>query len=322
MGGVCESGCHRYINNVSAITSYNRCDIPAPLPMEIRIRRTDSDPDISYEIYIGRNNDFLTIKIYSKNGHYEVTNVPPGIEFIDIKSSNVTFTIYIKLIGPNIFPTLSYIKGDEYHINFQDYRCPDFANSASAQYIRNPIGMLINNLSNKKALSANLKQNDTNDNPQIIINAQTTLNGSDISDAVFTIYDEFQYYNNIIPNNECPPQPSEIIKQTIFRECCPYMVSVVKGQGQTLLEKLEYLFNEGTTTEPNIYIFYENIALYGMAKYILSRLLFGKFNINYLLGKYNDKFLQKLNTSRFCSFMTFFESEPYNHYNDYFLYKN
>ncbi len=59
-----------------------------------------------------------------------------------------------------------------------------------------------------------------------------------------------------------------------------------------------------------------------MIKYILSRLLYGKFNINYLLGKYNDKFLTKLSTSRFCYFMSFFESEPYNHYNNYFLYDN
>lgn len=54
-----------------------------------------------------------------------------------------------------------------------------------------------------------------------------------------------------------------------------------------------------------------------MAKYILSRLLYCKFNIKYLLGKYNNTFLLDLNMSRFCAFTTFFEE---NNYNKYFLF--
>ncbi len=320
MGGVCESSCHPYINGVSVITSYNRCDIPAPLPVEIRIERTDLNLGL-YKICMGRNREFVNFNVRYDKDKYSVSNRPPGVEIPVIGLSPGYVYVVVVLESENVFQTVPYNQGDRYHVNFIDNRCGNIAASASAQYIRKENGMLINNLSNNKTLSANLNLSRHNDNPQIIINAQTTLNGSDIGDAVFTIYDEFEYYNDIIPNNKCPPQPSQNIKQTIFRECCPYMVSVVRGQGQTLLEKLEYLFNKDIVAEPNIYVFYENIALYGMAKYILSRLLFGKFNINYLLGKYNDKFLKKLSASRFCKFMAFFESEPYNHYNSYFLYK-
>jgi hypothetical protein len=326
MGGVCESGCHRYINNVSSITSYNRCNIPAPLPMEVRISRMDLKPGISYQIFIGRDQEYFRFEITDYDGVYAIEDIPPGVEIEGPEKHGYTHvTVYVKLVGNNIFRTIPYIAGDEYHVNFQDNRCPDIA--ASAQYFRKENGKLVNNLSSNKVLFPNSKlggQNNSDNIPQILINAQTTLNGSDIGDAVFTIYDEFQYYDYIIPNNNCPPEqiPPQNIKQTLFRECCPYMVSVVKGTGETLLEKLEYLFNKGLVNLPNIYVFYEDIVLYGMAKYILSRLLFGKFNINYLLGKYNDKFLKKLSTSRFCKFTAFFESEPYNHYNDYFLYNN
>ncbi len=47
--------------------------------------------------------------------------------------------------------------------------------------------------------------------------------------------------------------PIQNVKSTIFRECCPYMVSVVKGEGETLWLKINYLFQNEQTNTPNPY---------------------------------------------------------------------
>lgn len=46
-----------------------------------------------------------------------------------------------------------------------------------------------------------------------------------------------------------------------------------------------------------------------MAKYILSRILYGDFNVKYLLRKYNEKFLFNLKKSIFCAFKEYLESQ-------------
>ena len=63
------------------------------------------------------------------------------------------------------------------------------------------------------------------------------------------------------------------------------------------------------------------LIFYAMSKYIFSRILYGKFNINYLLGKYNKRFLRDLGKSRFCGAMELYldcKSSSYG-YNKYFL---
>ena len=58
-----------------------------------------------------------------------------------------------------------------------------------------------------------------------------------------------------------------------------------------------------------------------MVRYLLSRILYGNFNIKYVLGKYDNKFLTDLKNSRFEKFVDFFEnpnSEVFG-YNKYFL---
>lgn len=160
--------------------------------------------------------------------------------------------------------------------------------------------------------------------PKIQIVAQTKIDGSDMAEALFIICDEFNYDEGCeIPNNMCRVRyiPIDEIVQTRFDECCPYMVSVVRGRGATLREKLEYIYaRESTRIGVTFDIFYRRMMLYGMAKYILSKLLFCKFNINFLLGKYNEKFLDKLGQSRFCAFRELFldcESPVYG-YQRYF----
>ena len=62
-----------------------------------------------------------------------------------------------------------------------------------------------------------------------------------------------------------------------------------------------------------------------MTRYILSRILYGKFCIDYLLEKYYKQFIKDLGRSRFCRFIEFFEdcTDPNNNfvvYEKYFLY--
>lgn len=161
--------------------------------------------------------------------------------------------------------------------------------------------------------------------PIISIAGQTTIDGSDVGDVKFTICDEFTYYKEekLCHDNVCAVifiAPSQI-KQTVFNQCCPFMVSVLKGRGFTLREKAQSLFDAfSSKIGVPFETFYDNIILYGMSKYILSRLLYGHFNINFLLGKYNEKFLKNLGDSRFCSFLQVFVdcNLPLFGYNVYF----
>ena len=160
--------------------------------------------------------------------------------------------------------------------------------------------------------------------PRIQITAQTKIDGSDIGHAIFIICDEFTYDKQChIPDNTCKARyvPRDQIKQTRFDECCPYLVSVVRGRGSTLRDKLEYIYQlEQTRIGVDFNEFYKRVMLYGLAKYILSRLLFGKFNISYLLGKHDERFMDKLKASRFCAFRKLFEDRksPVYGYERYF----
>ena len=175
--------------------------------------------------------------------------------------------------------------------------------------------------------------------PQINITAQTTINGSDIGDAIFTVFDEFKYedqdgtsrsaaqnIDNPIPEDTCMIRyiKRDDVKETEFRRCCPYMVSVIRGKGKTFLDRILSIYDKLGEVKIGVSfrLFYQNLALYGLSKYILSRLLYGDFNINYLLGKYNEKFLADLGASRFCGFIEFFEDceSPVRGYNKYFKY--
>jgi hypothetical protein len=236
-----------------------------------------------------------------------------------VSVSNIFYRVNLRvmIINNSQLQYNSYISYDVYNIDID----LDL-NDAASVLKRNPKTSISNSetsllISNNEILRfwQVIPQIQTVTIPRIQIEAQTKITGSDIGDAVFTIYDEFTYYNRQkIPDNTCQPRQTSNVKQTIFRECCPYMISVVRGEGNTLWKKLQYLFDNENTGLPNVYIFYQNIALYGMTKYILSRLLYGKFNINYLLGKYNEKFLNNLSTSRFCAFTKYFDQNDYNKY--------
>lgn len=166
--------------------------------------------------------------------------------------------------------------------------------------------------------------------PIVSILSQTTVDESDVGDAVFDIYDQYIYYDKtslVSSENKCTVTfiSGEEIKNTKFRKCCPFMVSVVKGKGVTLREKLVRFYNEDNDLSNNMSFddFYSNILLYGMMRFILSRILYGKFDINFLLGKYYKKFIEDLRLSRFCGSITFFEDcdQATNGYEKYFKWK-
>ena len=146
--------------------------------------------------------------------------------------------------------------------------------------------------------------------PQIQITAQSTIEGTDVGEAIFVVCDEYQYYDNCkIPHNTCKTRyvTYDKVKQTKFNKCCPYMVSVVRGKGLTLNEKVTYLYNKYRINVP-FNEFYGNIILYGMTRYVLAKLLWGKFDIDYLLNKYTKEFFHDLKHSRFCNFIEFFDT--------------
>lgn len=162
--------------------------------------------------------------------------------------------------------------------------------------------------------------------PEITIQSQTLVDGSDVGNTNFLIKDIFQYYdhkNMIIPNHKCQEisvEPDQI-KITYFEKCAVKIVSVLKCEGKTAFDKginiyKKYKLNIGTKQ------FGENLVLYAMSKYILSKILYGNFNVNYLLRKYNDKFIEDLSNSRFCVFVPFFTIGTLRDYYKYFLYDN
>ncbi len=262
-----------------------------------------------------QSNSAINIDVYPS---YVGISADPGNFMGSDSSIAINFNIESGLVTTNgtPFPLNTYVPNDNYLIYFIDGDCGPYA--ATIKFTRNPPTTISSNLINQLIPRVSIPRVSMTI-PRIHIEGQTKIDFSDIGDAVFTIYDEFTYYDrNKIPDNTCQSRQSDNIKTTIFRQCCPYMVSVVKGEGNTLWDKIKYLYRNNNTESPTVYIFYQNMMLYGMAKYILSRLLYGKFNINYLLGKYNERFLSKLSESRFCAFIEYFEQ---NDYDQYFLLK-
>lgn len=152
--------------------------------------------------------------------------------------------------------------------------------------------------------------------PKILIRSQYLIDISDIGDTTFEILDKFSYYckdqkqKNIIQN----------LKITFFQKSCPKIVSVLKGIGITAIAKVNHIYEKYNISLVGI-DFYDNLVEYSMVKYLLSKILYNKLNIKYLLNKYYIPFINNLSKSRFNHFVDFFtnpESKVYN-YNQYFL---
>ena len=159
--------------------------------------------------------------------------------------------------------------------------------------------------------------------PYIDISGSTTADNSDVGPIQFTICDEITYYKKKC-NTRCGMyyiDPAKV-RQTKILRTDTSMVSVVRGEGNTLFEKVGNIWlNEDIPLE--FEEFYENIILYGMAKFLFCYLVTGTFDINCLLGKYNDSLIRRLGKSRFCTFVETFldcNTSAIYDYNKYFLF--
>lgn len=161
--------------------------------------------------------------------------------------------------------------------------------------------------------------------PIVNINAQTTVDGADIGYVIFAVCDEFTYYEEqpLPPEDKCAViyiAPNQV-KQTVFRRCCPFMVSVLRGRGHTARNKAWSIWERFSVQIGVVFeTFYLNLILYAMSVYVLSRLLYGNFSINYVLTKYFDKFIEDLGNSRFCEFTAVYLNctSPVFGYNKFF----
>ena len=161
--------------------------------------------------------------------------------------------------------------------------------------------------------------------PIIIIEGQTNVDATNLGDMKFTIRDKYCYYNHkSIIGTKCGKFYAKgKLKETIFRKYGKdiSLDTVLKGKGHNALEKAQYLYKKDKKLQSPFYEFYyNNLTLYAMVKYILSYLLYGNYDIKYVLGKYNDKFYKNLANSRFCHFIDFFVDNKLISYNKYFKY--
>jgi hypothetical protein len=147
--------------------------------------------------------------------------------------------------------------------------------------------------------------------PIINIQGQTTFDGEYLADMLFTICDDRQYYKCRKLKSCCGVYfiGNDQVLQTQFRTCGIELEKVVKGANNlSLREKLLNIYNQfSNILGPSFNDFYENFIRYSMAKYILARILYGNFSLDYLLKSFNQQFLEDLGNSRFCSFLVLFE---------------
>ena len=144
-----------------------------------------------------------------------------------------------------------------------------------------------------------------------ILGQTTTVYGDYLSDYTFKVQDD-RYYNDgdhaCIDKCECTEDyiATRKVKSTKFFQYGPELQCVVKGKGKTLRQKVLSIYNKyQPTTGPSFEDFYSTLNYYAMLKYFLSRLLYGKFDINVLCQNNNKQFLKDLQHSRFCFYYNF-----------------
>lgn len=317
-----------------------------PQPLTITVVKELTTPTI-YHITFS-NGESITFDVIA-NGNISFLNVPPYVS-PSVQTSRTQTGTNKPLILSIVFksdPTAlsqSYDNNDEYILTI-DMNCSRRgpAQLGVSALLKRTLGVTTSTVSNGPVTGAgggfadniDIINNDcdcVSDNvfvrvPIIDILGQTTAGtGEFLSDFTFTIKDQYKYdkHNQYNKNGDkCDityMDPCQL-KTTSFFEFGPPLQKVVKGKGKTLRDKLVY-YNTKHHIEPSFQVFYEKIILYGMLKYILARLLYGDFNIDYLYRKYNKKFFKDLAKSRFCGFIEFFE-DPTNGiigYDQYFEY--
>jgi len=248
------------------------------------------------------------------------------LEGDNIPGISVTFNknnyIIVILSEGSFLNKCTYKTGDEYDLSFTAQGPP----SIEITFKRSNRTVKNDGCNFKNTLTAlNNLRNDELTIPSIDINFQSLIDGSDIGNTVFVIIDNVDYYNHkttpIIPNYTCKSFQTNNPKTTIFSKACPLISNVLRGIGNTAYEKIVYLMENVVTDQNDAYDFALLLVKYSMLKYILARLMYGNFNIKYILNKYNKKFLNDLSNTRFCKFVYDFTNPNSNifGFNKYFL---
>lgn len=225
---------------------------------------------------------------------------------------NCTYNV-IRLYDNVPFSPDSYVNGDTYEITMKDL----VQGSIDLKELR-----VVATRKNQTTIVSAINNNINNLRiPYINMTVQTTLNNLDVGESIFIVGDNKKYNHHKPLRSKCGDYYTSKAKITKFTVYMPFMVSVVRGKGKNLHDKILYLYNKYQIENPFITgasfpAFYDNIITYGMVKYILSRILYGHFDINCLLRQYNKKFIKELKNSRFCHFIQFFNL---NNYNNFFI---
>ena len=290
------------------------------LPIEYLVTK-NSIGDVIFTIIMGNstsNKIEIIIKVQKEVITIEKGNDIPGISITFVNNINTL----IKISKGSPFVKCTYKIGDEYLLKIAIPDTPKTANFGVEFSRSNHVDeddkcifptVLDNNIYIKTIV------------PSIDINFQSLIDGSDIGNTVFTIVDNVQYYNHkttpIIYNHICKITTTDNPKTTIFNKSCPLIVNVLRGIGTNAYEKIIYLIQNIETGQSDVYDFALLLVKYSMLKYILSRLMYGDFNVKYVLNKYNNKFLKDLSNTRFCKFVNEFtnpNSDIFG-YDKYFL---
>lgn len=353
MSIICNSSCISYVTDkgitTATIESYNcvnnssNCSntvSPPAFPVTVTIDNSQS-PNTIYHISVGQlgNSNNLNYDLtILPNGAGLLSNIPNGVSVSfplgqggsqSCGSPNSAVT-KITLVSSNnsLYPSQCtngffdgsvngsttespYVSDDSYTINVlsccgtQGTRSVDIVFERALKMAMLPECYSLDCLSSCQNVKV----------PVILIAGQTTINGSDVADMLFTIYDKYSYEKeNPLPKTRtCTFEYGDKIDlvETVLRICSAKIVSVLRGKGTTAYCKADYIWSNlrNTKQQPTLYLnsFYERLIKYAMLRFILSRLLYGTFNINYLLGKYNQKFLTDLAHSRFCAFIQQFQ---------------
>src|SRR4029077_3238481 len=126
----------------------------------------------------------------------------------------------------------------------------------------------------------------------------------------YTIGDSRSYQNGELARPGCDIVPckdrmipANKVIQTIFNKEVD-MFHVIRGLGTTYQGKAVNLYNRyNTDLSIDRDLFMGTIVTYGLLKFILAYLLYGKFSTRYLLNKYSEKFFHDLARSRFSCFI-------------------
>jgi hypothetical protein len=309
-------GVSPFNDSIATITTYqptNNRKLPPPQPfLPITILK-----DTQYTITFGNpGNQFVLM--------FSLTFVPLNtIHNIFFSTSSNSVSIVLSSGVPLQIGT--YEMNDRYFIVFTSDQVTVYAGRKGSFDIHdndiqnNILSNVVNNVNN------NINNNINNylRIPIINIYGQTLYNSENLSDMTFIIEDKYKYYDNTKRcKNTCKLRYSDKykLKKTKFLLFDIPMLKVVKGKGKTLENKLLDTFYKYNPTI-SFQDFYEKMIRYSMLKYILCKILYGDFNIDYLYRKYNKQFFKDLDHSRFCGFIEFFE-DPVNgieYYDQYFL---